>query len=152
MIPDRLQYFLDDSWNFQKINQIWTLGPRSYHKISSKIQENMGSSWNILFPYLRIWNSDCVGRSVYLTFCNFGIWIFENLKTRKLQNKAWNSMFEIWTFGHRKCEIWKIELNKWQIWKFENVRVAVWGCLSVHVSRGLKNGKGHKHRSFRILW
>ena len=28
MIPDRLQYFLDDFWNDQKCDQIWTLGPR----------------------------------------------------------------------------------------------------------------------------
>ena len=42
-------------WNDQKCDQIWTLGPRMYHENTSKIQENMGSSLNILS--FHIWES-----------------------------------------------------------------------------------------------
>ena len=45
MIPDRLQYFLKHFWNDQKLDQIWTLGPRIYHqKIFNEYKENYGSS------------------------------------------------------------------------------------------------------------
>ncbi len=39
MMPDRLQYFWDDFWNFQKIGQIWTLGPRVYHQNIEKYKK-----------------------------------------------------------------------------------------------------------------
>ena len=44
MIPDLLQYFLDDFWNFQKSHQIWTRGPRIYHQNTPK---NKGKYGNI---------------------------------------------------------------------------------------------------------
>ena len=61
MIPDRLQYFLDDFWNDQKCDQIWTLGPCIYHQNAST---NTGKYGNDLdkyyFSYLTIWNCDFV--------------------------------------------------------------------------------------------
>ena len=44
MIPDRLQYFLEHVWIDQECDQIWTLGPRIYHKHAWKIQEIMITS------------------------------------------------------------------------------------------------------------
>ena len=32
MIPDRLQYILNDFWIDQKCDQIWSLGPRIYYE------------------------------------------------------------------------------------------------------------------------
>ena len=49
MIPDGLQYFLEHFWDDQQCDQICTLGPRIYHKITSKIQEIMGALLNIFF-------------------------------------------------------------------------------------------------------
>ena len=50
MIPDRLQYLLEHFRNDQKVDQIWTLGPRIYHQNTSKLQEHMGTSLkNIIF-------------------------------------------------------------------------------------------------------
>ena len=43
MIPDRLQYFLEDFWIDQKCDQIWTRGARIITKILQKIQENDGN-------------------------------------------------------------------------------------------------------------
>ena len=42
LIPDRLQYFLDDFWNFQKIVKIWTRGPINYYQNTPKIQNKYG--------------------------------------------------------------------------------------------------------------
>ena len=39
MIPDGCQYFLDDFWNFQKNNKIWTRALRNYHKNATQIQD-----------------------------------------------------------------------------------------------------------------
>ena len=56
MIPDQLQYFLDDFWNFQNVHQIWTCGPRIYHQKTTKnIRKFMESSLKVLF--LHIWTS-----------------------------------------------------------------------------------------------
>ena len=36
MIPDGLQYSLDDFSNFENVDQIWTRIPPNYYKITSK--------------------------------------------------------------------------------------------------------------------
>ena len=38
-----MQYFLDDFWNFEKSDQIWTLGALIYHQNTSKDQEKYGT-------------------------------------------------------------------------------------------------------------
>ena len=43
MIPDRSQSFLDDFWNDRTCDQIWTLGPRIYHKNTLKHTEIHGN-------------------------------------------------------------------------------------------------------------
>ena len=54
MIPDRLQYFVDFFWNDQTCDQIWTLGPRTYHQNTSTNTRNIGISLNnIMF---HIWD------------------------------------------------------------------------------------------------
>ena len=53
MIPDRLQYFLDDFWNFENFTksdpingQIWTRGPRIYGFYYAQIlQKILESIW-----------------------------------------------------------------------------------------------------------
>ena len=54
MIPDILQYFLDDFWNFQNFQQIWTRGPRIYHQNGHK---NIRKLWEHLGKILsfHIW-------------------------------------------------------------------------------------------------
>ena len=45
------QYFLDDFWNFQHVNQIWTLTPL----FCTQLQETYGNSLkHIIFSYLMI--------------------------------------------------------------------------------------------------
>ena len=43
MIPDRLQYFLDDFWNFENLYFSLTFTPPFYHHLFLKIQENHGN-------------------------------------------------------------------------------------------------------------
>ena len=44
MIPDRLLYAFEHCWNDHKCDQVWALGPRSYHKNILKLQEHVGTS------------------------------------------------------------------------------------------------------------
>ena len=53
MIPDGLQYFLDDFWNLQKNHQIWTFTPLLYLEMLQTIQENM-ETFKTYFSYLII--------------------------------------------------------------------------------------------------
>ena len=48
MIPDRLQYFLDDFWNFEKVVKIWTRRLTNYYKMIFKNARNVESSLEIL--------------------------------------------------------------------------------------------------------
>ena len=47
MIHDRLQYFLDDFWNFAKLIKKWTrtVDLLIITKMLQKEQEDMGTSW-----------------------------------------------------------------------------------------------------------
>ena len=56
MIPDRLQYVLENFGNHQKREQIWTLGHRIYHqKYFKKYKKLTGASLkHIIFEYLII--------------------------------------------------------------------------------------------------
>ena len=53
MIPDGLQYFLDDFWNFQFCHQILTRAPRIYHK---KTARNIRNVWKHVIedPYAKL--------------------------------------------------------------------------------------------------
>ena len=49
MIPDRLQYFLDDFWNCENLVKIWTLGARIYYQNASK---HIRKIWEHIFSQL----------------------------------------------------------------------------------------------------
>ena len=59
MISDRLQYFLEDVCNFEKCDQIWTLGPHIYHQNISKETTNEKTLENNIFisesDILKVW-------------------------------------------------------------------------------------------------
>ena len=60
MIPDRLQYLLDDFWIDQKGEQIWTLGARIHYQNTSKNTIKYGIIFeNIIFVNDRIVNFVC---------------------------------------------------------------------------------------------
>ena len=103
-------------------------------------KENMGTSLNILFSYLRIWNSANVWRSVYLTFwiCHFRFSMFISLT-------SWP--FKIWI-----CVIWKMKLGKltlWKLWKFKIWNFDMWKWIFEHLklSNFAKAGTGKWWRS-----
>ena len=79
MVPDRLQYLLDDFWNFKNLVKILTRGPPNYDQNALKIQETIWEHLgNIIFVNLGINNFDCfdcVGCPVYTFF------VFENVST-----------------------------------------------------------------------
>ena len=53
MLPDRLQYFLDDVWNFENVVKIWARIPPNYYKNASKTQEKLwGHLGKILSLYI----------------------------------------------------------------------------------------------------
>ena len=53
--PDRLQYFLEHFWIEQRCDQIWSLGPRIYHKNKLNNARNYGGILEIYhFSYLII--------------------------------------------------------------------------------------------------
>ena len=49
MIPDRLQYFLDDLWDFEKFVKIWTVDLLTIKKYFKQYKKNMGTSWKYYF-------------------------------------------------------------------------------------------------------
>ena len=48
MIPDRLQYFLDDFWNFENFVNIWTRNPPNYYQHALN---NTRKVWKLLGTY-----------------------------------------------------------------------------------------------------
>ena len=53
MIPDRLQFFLNDFWNFEKLVKICARGPPNYYQNAFNNARNMGTSWkHIIFVNL----------------------------------------------------------------------------------------------------
>ena len=112
MIPDRLQYFLEHFWNDQHVTKSGSSGPVFITNIFQKIQEHMRQSLRkYYFAYLRIWNSEKIGRSVYITFWNFGMWFSGNLNFQQLffrKRNIWT--FEIWNVNHLK--LWRMEIRK----------------------------------------
>ena len=52
MIPDRLQYFLDDCWNFQNFVKIWTRIPPNYYKNALNHTRNLEPAGNIIFAII----------------------------------------------------------------------------------------------------
>ena len=122
IIPKRLQYFFGTFLERPKSDQIWTLGPRIYRQNTSKtkkrkMQETYGTSLEIFFSYLIIWNSESWGRSTYQTFWNFVFFTFANLDLLNFHFKHVdiNSELEHLKFGNLKYEIskfWKCEESK----------------------------------------
>ena len=112
MIPDRLQYFLEDFWNDKKCDQIWTLGPRIYHQNTSKNTRQIWKHPWAIYSYLIIWNFDNLGSSAYQTFKllefeNLKIWkffTFENLNVWELKNMKFVNLKSC------KCIIYKLEM------------------------------------------
>ena len=69
MSPDLLQYSLNDFRNFQYVHFLWTRGPPNhYQNTSTNIRKCEKSLKIINSSYLRIWKSEKVGSTVYLTF------------------------------------------------------------------------------------
>ena len=150
MIPDRLQYFLDDSWNDQTCYQIWTLGPRIYHQTTWKIQENKGTSLKILFSYLRICNYEFRGRSVYLAFrwfLMFKFWNFGILKLWKFGTLEFENL-KFWSFETLKSEISNQETCFLLFWALGIVRFEKWHVRNIAFS---KIGNGNWWTIFKIL-
>ena len=84
MIPDRLQYCLDDFWNFEKCDQLLTLGPRIYQRNLQRMQEIYGSILENIFVNmgLNIFVENV--RTMYVT-CTMFIF-FGNLSTYGFMN------------------------------------------------------------------
>ena len=82
-IPDRFQYFFDDSGNFQNFVKIWTRNPPNYCQFTSKnTRKNMGTSLeNMDFGNLRIWKSQNFRKScvpnLKIFFCEPSFFILE---------------------------------------------------------------------------
>ena len=55
MIPDGLQYLLDDFWNFEHVDQIWTRRHPNYYQNASNNIRKYGNIFNT--SYFRIWES-----------------------------------------------------------------------------------------------
>ena len=105
-----MQYFLDDFWNFQKIYQIWTLGPRIYHQHTSKDTEKL---WKHPWKYdFRIWESEILsmleGLCATIIDC---CWIlkFWNLKLWKLEELKFESL-QLWNLEIGNVNIWNLDL------------------------------------------
>ena len=132
MIPARLQHFLEHLWNDQKWDQMDPRGPYLSPKYFKRYKIDTQTSLNILFSYLRIWNSENIGRSMYHTFWFLGIWKFDyflfeickievlefeirnewtlnNLEMWKLnvKNGFWNTYLES-SFVFGNCQFWKV--------------------------------------------
>ena len=117
MIPDCLQYFLDDIWNDQKCDQIWTLGPRIYHQNILKHTGKKGTTLKhviFIFENLKFWKAwkVCVPIAYPLS-CEFLKFEFEirNLTIWKLV------FFEIWNIENWQFEIRKMKTPKLDICK-----------------------------------
>ena len=55
MIPDRLQYFWNDLWNFENIDLVWNRRPPNYYKNASKQTRKMWTHpWQYYSSYLII--------------------------------------------------------------------------------------------------
>ena len=141
MIPDRLQYFLDDFWNDKKCDQIWTLGPRTYHQHTSKNTRTIWERpWQNLF---HIWWSGIVKmlEGMCAERVNFYFWILGIMKFEHFENSRFGALkfemvkvdisklrsSEIEKMKRNKDEVWKINVNiekleigNWEMWKLEN--------------------------------
>ena len=52
MIPDRLQYFLDDFWNFENFTESGPMDPVFITKLLQKIYEKDGNILNKYYKYM----------------------------------------------------------------------------------------------------
>ena len=104
MIPDRLQYFLNDFWNFQKCKQIWTLGPCIYHqeKYGNILEHHIFISENLDFWKCCKSMYQDVGPLKFEVFRCLETWKFETVGNLKIGNLG------TWHFGH--LEIWKLRV------------------------------------------
>ena len=130
MIPDGLQYFLDDFWNFQKCYQLWTLGPCIYHqKYCKKYKNSMGASLENIFisRNLKIWKCWKAHAHVFLfEYFVIGISIIWNMRIQmKLLNfknwKYYKQNLEIGRFENRKVIFVNVIIWTFEIWTFGNV-------------------------------
>ena len=64
MIHDRLQYFLDDFWNFEHFVKIWTRRPSNYYQNASTSTQKYGDI------------------KEHIIFVNLGLNIFEKDKSK----------------------------------------------------------------------
>ena len=78
MIPDRFQYFLDDSGNFENLVKIWSRNPPNYYQnASNNTRKIMESSWKNII--LSIWDTNIFEnfQNLYVlgTMCFDFVWI-----------------------------------------------------------------------------
>ena len=121
MIPDRLQYFLDDFWNDQKCGRIRisdpVLSPKYFQKCK-KIWEHPWQNITCVFGNMKFWTlwKVCVSKILKLwnSIC------FENLKMWKMRigNLKFESL-KLWTVWNLKSENVNLEIRAWKlnIWK-----------------------------------
>ena len=130
MFLDRLQYFLDDFWNFEKslnrdpINgQIWTRGHRIYgfhytKNNSNNIRMYIWTSWKICFisEHLTFWNfeiSESLRHHFFVCFFGYIISIcFSEDEDRQMMAICW--------INSRKAWMWLAYLSKNIKWIFGN--------------------------------
>ena len=89
MIPDRLQYFLDDFWNFENFIKIWTVYLLTITKNASKNTRTYGRILeNVSHPGIK--NGKCL-KSRVLFFCNLRVshFILYFMKTRTGKYADW---------------------------------------------------------------
>ena len=124
MIDQWVLIDLNTRWNMfgtsKECDQFWTLGLCNYHQNSSKSRRKSWGHPCIIFSYRRIWNSEMIGRSVYLTFWNLGFINFEISDSLKTQH------LEFWQVDFSKMEIRKYEIGHFWNWKFWNWKFENW--------------------------
>ena len=96
MIPDRLQYFLDDFWDDQTCDKIWTLGSRIYYKNNSR-----HTKYGNLFEHIIV-------ISLKLKFCKFWKVCVPVLQKYCLE------LLMFW-----KLKFWNLKILKLKVWKFQ---------------------------------
>ena len=100
--PDLLQYFLNDFWNFEMFDQIWTRRPSSYYKNASRNQSKYGNilgniivvnmatkkmgTLNVLSTSFLFWKYE------YLSFHEVNLWRRGSGKYKFCMNKISRSL------------------------------------------------------------
>ena len=106
MIPDRLDHFPDDLWNFPNCRFLPVLTPCMHHQNALKIQEMWKRLWQILI--FHIWESEKIGTKRKYYVPNLVILDFWNLGTSKFRH------FYFWNYETCKFRIVNI-LKRWKV-------------------------------------